>query len=81
MADFEINKIKEELKDIQKYETNRPESEMTPMINPALDSVSKALQKQNLVHFKSSFNFLTKTCDNCHRETKHEFQTCTFLAI
>jgi hypothetical protein len=73
LADFEINEIKENLEAIQKYETDRPESEMIPMIKPALDSVSHAIQKQNLLKFKSSFNLLTNTCVNCHRATKHEF--------
>lgn len=73
LADFEINEIKENLEAIQKYETDRPESEMIPMIKPALDSVSHAIQKQNLLEFKNSFNLLTNTCVNCHRATKHEF--------
>jgi len=73
LADFEINEIKENLEAIQKYETDRQESEMIPMIKPALDSVSHAIQKQNLSEFKSSFNLLTNTCVNCHQATKHEF--------
>lgn len=73
LADFEINEIKENLENIQKYETDRSESEMIPMIKPALDSVSDAIQKQNLLKFKSSFNLLTNTCVNCHITTKHEF--------
>lgn len=73
LADFEINEIKENLEDIQKYETDRPESEMIPMIIPALDSVSHAIQKQSSVRFKRSFNLLTNTCVSCHRATKHEF--------
>lgn len=73
LADFEINEIKENLEAIQKYETDRQESEMIPIIKPALDSVSHAIQKQNLSEFKSSFNLLTNTCVNCHQATKHEF--------
>jgi hypothetical protein len=73
LADFEINEIKENLENIQKYETDRSESEMIPMIKPALDSVSDAIRKQNLLEFKNSFNLLTNTCISCHRVTKHEF--------
>ncbi len=73
LADFEINEIKENLEAIQKYETDRPESQEIPMIKPALDSVTNALQKKNLVQFKNSFNLLTNTCVNCHRATKHDF--------
>lgn len=73
LADFEINEIKENLEAIQKYQTDRPETEMIPIIQPALDSVSLAIQKQNLAEFKSSFKLLTNTCVECHRDTKHEF--------
>ena len=72
-ADFEINEIKENLEAIQKYQTNRPESELIPTIIPALDSLSEAIKKQNSEEFKSSFNYLTNTCVKCHRETEHEF--------
>jgi len=73
LADFEINEIKENLEAVLKYETDRPESEQIPMINPALDSVSNAIQKRSLAQFKTSFNLLTNTCVNCHLATKHEF--------
>lgn len=73
LAEFEINEIKENLEAIQTYETDRPESVMIPMIEPAMDSVSYAIQKQNLVQFKSSYNLLTNTCVKCHQATKHEF--------
>ena len=73
LADFEINEIKENLEAIQKYQTDRPETEMIPIIHPALDSVSLAIQKQNLAEFKNSFKLLTNTCVECHRDTKHEF--------
>lgn len=73
LADFEINEIKENLENIQHYVTDRPESALIPMITPALDSVSRAIQKQNLDQFKSSYNLLTNTCIACHQDTKHEF--------
>lgn len=73
LADFEINEIKENLEAIQKYETDRPESREIPIINPALDSVTIAIQNKNLLQFKSSFNLLTHTCVECHQTTGHEF--------
>ena len=73
LADFEINEIKENLDDIQKYETDRPESIMIPMINPALDSVLNAIQQKNLMQFERSYTLLTNTCTSCHRATNHEF--------
>ena len=73
LADFEIHEIRENLEDIQKYQTDRAESKLIAMINPALDSVSQAIQTQNLEQFKSSFNLLTNSCVTCHIDTKHEF--------
>jgi hypothetical protein len=73
LADFEINEIKEALEDIEKYQSERPESKSIPMINPALDSVSNAIQQKNLIQFQRSYNLLTNTCTNCHQATNHGF--------
>lgn len=73
LADFEIHEIRENMEDIQKYQANRAESKLMSMITPALDSVSRAIQKQNLEQFRSSFRLLTNSCVTCHNDTKHEF--------
>ncbi len=73
LADFEIKEIIELKDDIIKYETDRPESKMIPMLQPALDSVSQTIQHKNLVDFKKSFVFLTNTCNNCHRAVRYPF--------
>ena len=73
LADFEIHEIRENMEDIQKYQANRAESKLMSMITPALDSVSQAIQKQNLEQFRSSFRLLTNSCVTCHNDTKHEF--------
>ncbi len=73
LADFEIKEIKELKDDIVKYETDRPESSMIPMLQPALDSVSQTIQHKNLVDFKESFVYLTNTCNNCHRAARYPF--------
>jgi hypothetical protein len=73
LADFEVHEIMEVVEDIQKYETERKESRMIGMINPALDSVNSTIKRKNPEQFKSSYNFLTNTCNNCHHTVNFEF--------
>ena len=73
LANYEINELQETFDDIQKYQKARSESEMVPMITPAIDSVSKTIANKNLSQFESSFKFLTSTCNDCHLATGHEY--------
>lgn len=73
LADFEIHEIMEAIEDIQKYQTERKESQMISVINPALDSVKLAIDQKDPALFKSSYTFLTSSCNNCHREAHFEF--------
>ena len=73
LADFEIHEIMESIDDIRKYETDRKETALIQMINPAIDSIDQAIKKQNPVLFKTSFIFLTNTCNNCHHAANFEF--------
>ncbi len=73
LADFEIHEIEETIDAIQKYETERPESQEIPMLKPAIDSVSQAIGKKDLAQFENSYINLTNTCNNCHRATDFEF--------
>ncbi|HEV8284278.1 MAG TPA: hypothetical protein VGQ09_08205 [Chitinophagaceae bacterium] len=81
LADFEIHEIQEALEDIQKFNTDRPESKVIGMINPAIDSVSNAIKRQNEQLFKNSYSFLTNTCNNCHKATEHEFNMVTVPSV
>jgi len=73
LADFEIHEIIEAIEDIKKYETDRKESQLIGMINPAIDSINQAIKKENPALFKSSFTYLTNTCNSCHRAASFEF--------
>ena len=73
LADFEVHEIMEAIDDIQKYQTERKESQMVGMIVPALDSVNVAIQRKSPNQFKSSYTLLTNSCNNCHRATEFEF--------
>lgn len=73
LADFEVHEIMEAIEDIQKFQTERKESQMVGMIDPALDSINNAIQQKNSALFKSSYTLLTNTCNNCHREADFEY--------
>lgn len=73
LADFEVHEIMEGIEDIQKFQTERKESQWVGMINPALDSISQAIQMKNTALFKSSYTLLTNTCNQCHREVEFDF--------
>lgn len=73
LANFEVNEIKEMLEDIPKYCADRPESKLIGMIDPAMDSITQAVQSKDPVLFKKNFILLTNTCNNCHHAAKHAF--------
>ncbi|MCF8245961.1 MAG: hypothetical protein K9J37_11855 [Saprospiraceae bacterium] len=73
LADFEIHEIMEIIEDIETYLAEREESKQIGMINPAIDSLTLAIQAENLPLFKSSFVNLTNTCNNCHRAVDFVF--------
>jgi hypothetical protein len=73
LADFEIHEIMEAIAAIQQYETERKESQLIGMINPAIDSVSNAIKQKNVALFNSSYTLLTNTCNNCHHAANFEF--------
>lgn len=73
LADFEIKEIMESFNDLKKYQTEREEMKMIPMINIPLDSVNAAIQRKDMKSFINDFVSLTKTCNACHRENHFEF--------
>jgi hypothetical protein len=73
LADFEIHEIMEAVENVKKYETDRKESKLIPMIAPALDTVNMAIQQKNLLFFRKSYTSLTNTCNLCHRAANFEF--------
>ncbi len=73
LADFEIHEIMEAIDDIQQYEVERSESKEVAMLLPAIDSVNHAIEQKNVTEFKSSYIFLTNTCNNCHKAVNYDF--------
>ena len=73
LADFEMGEIKEALDGIKQYNSDSEEAKSIPMIEPALDRMTNAIQQKNPQLFNSGFILLTNTCNNCHHATNHEF--------
>ena len=73
LANFEMEEIQESLDDIQQYCADSPSIKPLPMIFAPLDSVKRAISEKNIVKFKSGFNLLTNTCNNCHKAANHAF--------
>ena len=73
LAEFEAHEITEALDAIRQFQTEREESKKVEIMKPALDSMTLAVQQQNVVAFKNSFVLLTATCNNCHRATDFGF--------
>jgi hypothetical protein len=77
LANYEIAEIKETFADIEQFQKSRPESEMVPMIEPAIDSVTQAVAGKSPKMFASSFKLLTSTCNDCHLATDHSYNVIT----
>jgi hypothetical protein len=73
LANFEMEEIQESLDDIRQYCADSPSIKPLPMIFPPLDSVKSAISEKNIAMFKTSFNLLTNTCNNCHKAANHAF--------
>jgi len=73
LANFEMEEIQESLDDIQQYCADSPSIKPLPMIFPPLDSLKRAISEKNIFMFKTSFNLLTNTCNNCHMAANHAF--------
>jgi hypothetical protein len=73
LAGFEIHEINEALEAIKKYQGDRKETAFISMINPSIDSVSNAIEKEDITLFKKSYRHLTNDCNACHQKTEFEF--------
>jgi hypothetical protein len=77
LAKHELKAIATSFEHISKYCGDREETKLTPMMQPALDSVAKTIERKSAANFAKDFVFLTNTCNNCHRASSHEFIVIT----
>ncbi len=73
LADFEIHEIEETMEDLMNYQSDREESKMIEILNPAIESIEDAIEKKDPELFKRSYILLTNACNKCHQATGYEF--------
>lgn len=81
LADFEIHEIEERMEALEKLHAGRDEVAPIAMIYPALDSVSAAVKHNDVFQFERSYDFLTNTCNSCHKATNHGFVEITIPSL
>jgi hypothetical protein len=77
LAEYEVGEIKEDLERAVTQVTDRPETAAIPIVYPALDSLSAAIQARQPEAFKQRFILLTNTCNTCHQNNHFEFNVVT----
>ena len=74
LAQFEHDEIIEILKQAESIEKERSEVKLFKvMIYPQLDSIQLSIKQKNEDRFASAYTNLTNACNNCHTNTKFEF--------
>ena len=73
LADFQLHEMEEILEDLEKYRSEEEEVKLIPMIEAPLDSVDAAVDAKDLERFRSTYENLTVTCNNCHVASKHAY--------
>jgi len=67
LANFEVKKMKETIDDLVKYQSQRKEITIMGMLDRSLDSVRVAIEEKDMPQFKTTYGYLTNTCNICHR--------------
>lgn len=67
LAGYQVKKIKESINDLVKYQSQRKEIAILGMLDRSVDSVGVAIQKKDPAQFTVTFDYLTNTCNICHR--------------
>lgn len=73
LATYEIKKIKETIDDLVKYQNQRQEISIMGMLARSVDSVQIAVNKKDPGKFKTTFDYVTNTCNICHRSYHYGF--------
>lgn len=74
LAQFEHDEIMEIITQAETIEKERSEVKLfRVMIFPQLDSIQKCITQKNSSRFDSVFTNLTNACNNCHADTKFNF--------
>lgn len=77
LADFELHEISETLDDIRKYNSDRPEIKLIGMLEPPLNTLNGDIEQRDQAKFRTDYQTLTQTCNQCHQNTDHGFNVIT----
>jgi hypothetical protein len=69
LAEYQESLIRSGFKKVQQYHGQK----LVAMIEPAMDSVEKAIREKNAGSFRRQFEFMTSSCNNCHLVTDHPY--------
>jgi hypothetical protein len=73
LAGYEVQKIKMTINNLVKYQSQRKEIPILGMLDRAVDSVQIAVNKKDPAKFKTTFDYVTNTCNICHRSYHYDF--------
>jgi hypothetical protein len=81
LTEYETGELKEAFEQARDIEKDRPEIKNLPMIFPAIDSLTVAINNKDLAGFKTAYFHLDATCNSCHKASNHVFNVITTPAI
>jgi hypothetical protein len=79
LASYELDELAEGFDDTVRFHPTHKDSpvslkDVVPrMVNPSVDALREAIQKQDSAAFNTAYDQLTETCNGCHVATNFEF--------
>jgi cytochrome c1 len=81
LAEYQESLIRSGFRKIQQYHGQKPEAKLAAMIEPAMDSVERAIHEKNAGSFKRQFEFMTSSCNSCHQATNHPYNVIVIPSL
>ena len=73
LAQFEIHELNELLEDLHKYQSERKETKLLSMLEPAIEKLNSSISRKRESDFVQNYKYLTRLCNDCHKETQYEY--------
>jgi len=73
LAQFEIHELNELLEDLHKYQSERKETKLLSMLEPAIEKLDSSISRKRESDFVQNYKYLTRLCNDCHKETQYEY--------
>lgn len=75
LADFELHELGEAFEGVRTFGDDTLILQILPMVDTLLAGIKSSVAAQDGDEFRRQYELLTNGCNNCHRATKHEFNT------